>query len=227
LAESGIILPLKMVQFENESKYMVLKNKKAVEEAIGKISIELGFSLGDIRLVDQLDVYLDCNFVLKNSGYSLRNRYEGGILRKITLKTLETFDEKNHIRIEEESNTYKDLMGKVTKKLKSIFQDPADETTLKLLSEPEKLLPVVVLTKGRKTREVCCSKGCGQIAFDTYTYVFPKTSNVFSEIEVEGPVFLDPLRQAIEKKFVKNKNPTLGPSQKSKFLLGLNNGGEQ
>ncbi|NLI40119.1 MAG: CYTH domain-containing protein [Caldisericales bacterium] len=216
-----------MVQFENESKYMVKKNGKAVEEAIGKLSVELGFILGEPSFVDQLDVYLDHDFVLKNSGYSLRNRYEGGVLKKITLKTLETLDEKNHIRIEEESSTYKDLMGKVTKKLKSIFQDPADETALKVLSDPEKLVPVVVLTKGRKTREISCSKGCGQFAFDTYTYIFPKTSNVFKEIEIEGPSFLDSLRQAIEKKFVKNKNPALGPTKKSKFLTGLDGEGEQ
>lgn len=215
-----------MIQLENESKFRILKNRKALESAVVELLEERGYGHESGRNVDQLDCYLDCDMALFNSGYSLRHRYVEGLLKDITLKTLETLDQNAQVRMEEKGKTYEELMKKVKGKLKSIFQDPADEKAIEILSAPDNLAPVVVVTKGRMIVEFSKGSQKGLLAFDAYTYIIPQLKGPFFELEIEGPSAFDGLRQDIIKKFGKGKNPFLGVAHKSKFLLGLANGGD-
>jgi hypothetical protein len=215
-----------MIQLENESKFRILKNRKALETAVVDLLEECGYVHESGKYVDQLDCYLDCNMALFNSGYSLRHRYVEGLLKDITLKTLETLDQNAQVRMEEKGKTYDELMKKVTSKLRSIFQDPADEKAIEILSVPANLSPVVAVTKGRMIVEFSKGSQKGLLAFDSYTYIIPLLKGPFFELEIEGPSAFDALRQDIITRFGKGRNPYLGVAHKSKFLLGLANGGE-
>lgn len=215
-----------MIQLENESKFRILKNRKALESAVLELLNECGYGCESHKNVDQLDCYLDSGMTLYNSGYSLRHRYVEGLLKDITLKTLETLDQNAQLRMEEKGKTYDELLKRVKGKLKSIFQDPADEKAIEILSSPESLVPVVVVTKGRTVVEISKGAQKGLLAFDAYTYIIPHLAGPFFELEIEGPSFFDALRQDIIKKFGKGKSPLLGIAHESKFLFGLKHGGD-
>lgn len=215
-----------MIQLENETKFRILKNRKATESAVLELLDEQGYQRENPKNVDQLDCYLDSGLILFNSGYSLRLRYVEGLLKDITLKSLETLDQNAQVRMEEKGRTYDELLAKVKSKLKSIFQDPADEKVIEILSMPDKLSPLVVVTKGRIIIGISKENQKGLLAFDAYTYIIPILKGPFFELEIEGPSTLNPLRQAIIKKFGKGKSPCLGIAHESKFLFGLKNGGD-
>ena len=213
-----------MVALENESKFRVLKNRKSLELEIPSIisSLGLDFTTDEASLVD---VYLDNNLELYQAGYSLRQRFRGGLLGCITLKTLETLDSEGHLRVEEEGSTFKEVIGKVGNKLGSIFQNPSDEKAIDILSKFESLKPVVILTKSRLDFKIKQNKHEGCLSLDNYSYLLPKVFENITELEIEGGSFLDKLRQLVIKKFSNGRNPTIGPSDKSKFETGLALGG--
>lgn len=215
-----------MVAFERESKFRILRNFKALEAELPAILTAYGFEF-KVRSASHVDVYLDYKGELHRNGYSLRKRFYGAVQNKITLKTLEKLDTSGRIRVEEEGLTFKQVVEKVKKKLKSIYQDPADEKAIEMLSNPEKLEPVVILSKSR-TDYVVESKGKeGVLSIDAYVYLLPRPSETFWELEIEGGSFLRLVREHIVKKYTKGKNPVLGVVNKSKFETGLATGGSQ
>ena len=124
-----------MVGFESESKFIIKKNPGAVQTQIMEWIATGEYSVASTKIIDQVDVYLDKDMILFNSGFSLRHRFVGSDLKKITLKTLEHFGKEGLVRIEEEADSYPELFKKVINKLRSIYQDPADEKVLGLLSD--------------------------------------------------------------------------------------------
>ncbi len=223
VARQSLIIIL-MVAFERESKFRILRNCKALEADVPAIMASLGLSY-NVKNACHVDVYLDFNGELHKSGYSLRQRFNGGMQERITLKTLETVDEGGRIRVEEEGATFKQVVDRVKKKLKSIYQDPADEKAIEVLSNPDKLWPVVILSKSRTDFVIESEGKVGALSIDAYVYLLPKPSETFWELEIEGGSFLEPLRELVIKKYAKGKNPVLGASHKSKFETGLTIGG--
>ena len=213
-----------MVALENESKFRVLKNRKSLEIEIPSLISSLGFDFTTDE-ISHVDVYLDNNLELYRAGYSLRQRFRGGLLGCITLKTLKTLDSEGHLRVEEEGSTFKEVLEKVGKKLRSIFQNPSDEKAIDILSKIESLRPVIILTKSRLNFKINQNKHVGCLSLDNYSYLLPKVFENITELEIEGGSFLDQLRQLVINKFSKGRNPTIGLSDKSKFETGLTLGG--
>lgn len=214
-----------MVGFESESKFTIFKNPKSFQDDVLANLSNLGYESSQLKVTDQVDVYLDYQMKIYKAGYSLRNRYRQSSLYMITLKTLERLDEAGNVRIEEEARTLKDLVKKLTGKLTSIYQDPVDEDVINLIKTPEALRPVLILTNHRETLEIKLGKQKCEVAFDTYAYLFPVASAPVYELEIEGSKEFDTIRDYIYKKYGHGRWQTIGLSTMSKFENGLKLGG--
>ncbi len=214
-----------MVGFESESKFTIFKNPKSFQDDVVASISTLGYESSQLKVTDQVDVYLDCQMKIYKAGYSLRNRYRQSSLHMITLKTLERLDEAGNVRIEEEARTLKDLVKKLTGKLTSIYQDPVDEDVINLIKTPEVLSPVLILTNHREMLEIKLGKQKCEVAFDTYAYLFPTASAPVYELEIEGSKEFDTIRDYIYKKYGHGRWQTIGLTTMSKFENGLRLGG--
>jgi len=214
-----------VVGFESESKFTIFKNPKSFQDDVVASISTLGYESSQLKVTDQVDVYLDCQMKIYKAGYSLRNRYRQSSLHMITLKTLERLDEAGNVRIEEEARTLKDLVKKLTGKLTSIYQDPVDEDVINLIKTPEVLSPVLILTNHREMLEIKLGKQKCEVAFDTYAYLFPTASAPVYELEIEGSKEFDTIRDYIYKKYGHGRWQTIGLTTMSKFENGLRLGG--
>lgn len=214
-----------MVGFESESKFTIFKNPKSFQDDVAGSLPQLGFESSQLKVTDQVDVYMDFQMKIFNAGYSLRNRYRQSLLHMITLKSLERLDEAGNVRIEEEAKTLPDLVKKLTGKLTSIYQDPVDEEVIGLVKTPELLKPVLILTNHRESLEIRSGSQKCELAFDTYAYLYPVTTAPVHELEIEGPKEFDTIRSYIFNKYGHGRWQTVGLTTMSKFENGLRLGG--
>lgn len=214
-----------MIDFELESKFIILKNPKAVQDDIAEWLKNSEYQVKETKQVDQVDVYLDKDLQIYKSGFSLRQRFIHGLLDKITLKTLDRLDEKCIARIEEESKTFPELLKLATKKVKSIYQDPVDETVIYLLNNTLMLKPCVIILNHREKFIVSNGKSECEIAFDTASSLFPVISQPLRELEIEGSKEYDRIRTYVVDKFGHGRWHALEKSETSKFEFGLKAGG--
>lgn len=214
-----------MVDFELESKFVILKNPKAVQGDIMEWLGSSGYSVKKTEHVDQVDVYLDKDMRIYKSGFSLRQRFINGILHRITLKTLDRLDENGIVRIEEESKTFPELLKLVAKKVKSIYQSPVDETVINLLKNVDLLKPCVIILNHREKCIVTKGENECEIAFDTASSLFPVISQPFRELEIEGSKDFDKIRLYVVEKFGHGRWHAIEKSETSKFEFGLKAGG--
>jgi inorganic triphosphatase YgiF len=214
-----------MVAFESESKFSILKNASALQMELSDWIREQGYEVNPVKIIDQADAYLDKDLTIYRSGFSLRQRFICGQLYMITLKTLDRLDDHGLMRIEEEAKTFPELVKLVSRKLRSIYQDPADEAVLNLLSESADLRPVVILFTHREKFMVKKEKKSCEISFDTVSYLYPKTSLPIRELEIEGPRDFDNIRKHVIDKYGHGRWKTVEKSASSKFEGGLEIGG--
>lgn len=214
-----------MVDFEVESKFSILKNPKAMEESLLAWVLDSGYDLVESKTINQVDVYLDKDLQIYKSGFSVRQRFVNGLPGLITLKTLERLDEKGLVRIEEQANTFPELAKMVTKKAKSIYQNPVDEKVIGLIGEHVQLSPVVIILNCRSRHIIENKKSVCEMSFDTATAIFPVISRQMRELEIEGSKDFDKIRLHVMEKYGHGRWKAVEKSAKSKFEFGLKVGG--
>lgn len=214
-----------MVDFELESKYSILKNPKAIEESLITWVADAGFKLIDSKSINQVDVYMDKDLQIYKSGFSVRQRFVNGLPGLITLKTLERLDEKGLVRIEEQAKTFPDLAKMVTKKAKSIYQNPVDEKVIGLIENHIQLSPAVIILNSRTRYIVDNGKSKCELSFDTATSLYPVVSGQIRELEIEGSQDFDNIRMYVYEKFGHGRWKAVEKSATSKFEFGLKAGG--
>jgi hypothetical protein len=113
----------------------------------------------------------------------------------------------------------------VINKLRSIYQDPADEKVLGLLSDTSGLEPKVILSTRREKTIIKSNNQSCEVSFDTVIYLFPKITLPVREIEIEGSEEFDKIRNHISDSFEHGRWPSIERSIKSKYEHGLEIGG--
>ncbi|NTU60839.1 MAG: hypothetical protein HGA95_00665 [Caldiserica bacterium] len=214
-----------MVDFELESKFVILKNPKAIQDEVLEWIGNSGYIIKESKPVEQVDVYLDRDMQIYKSGFSLRERFVNGLMHNITLKTLDKLDDNGIARIEEEGKTFPELLKLVAKKVKSIYQSPVDETVINLINNVDQLMPSVIILNHREKCIISNGRNECEIAFDTASSLFPVISRPFRELEIEGPKDFDNIRLYVVEKYGHGRWRAIERSETSKFEFGLKAGG--